>query len=94
MDREARAKHAEQLLNDPLFNEAFEAVEKACLEQWQATKTNDNESRERIWMMVKLNQRLKQHYLAIIDDGKIAAAEVAELERNSAVNRITGIFNR
>ena len=80
-DRQARAKHAQQLLDDPLFNEAFDAVEKACIEQWHATKTGDTEARERIWTMVKLNQRLKQHYLAIIDDGKMAAAEAVEIER-------------
>lgn len=92
-DRESRAIHAQQLLNDPLFQEAFDTVRAACIEQWEKTPARDVEARERIWTMVKLNERLKLHYESIINDGKMAAAEAAEIERKRLMERVRDALN-
>ena len=90
IDPIARANRAKQLLDDELFNEAFEMIAMDCLAQWKETPVRDTEARERLWMMIKLNDRLKLHYESIINDGKIASkeAEIAEIERKSKLRNI------
>jgi hypothetical protein len=79
-----RARRAEVLLSDPLIVEAFQAVEDEAMRQWRASVAKDNGDRERIWLIVKLLDRVKGHLRAVIETGKLADAQVkqfADIER-------------
>ncbi len=73
-----RGNEAERLLKEPLLCEAFEMIEAECIKQWKDAPARDTDGRERIWMMLKLLDKLKAHIVSIADTGKLASAKVAE----------------
>lgn len=76
IDREARAKDAAQLLENPLLVEAFAAIEHEAIEQWVGTGFGGAQDRERAWLFMKIVARVRGGLEAIVTDGKIAARQV------------------
>ena len=69
MDREARAKN---LLNDPLYKEAFEKLEEEINNTWYNSSVKDVESREQLWLSLRLLERLRLHLTSIFESGEMA----------------------
>lgn len=69
MDREARAKN---LLNDPLYTEAFEKLEEEINNTWYNSSVKDVESREQLWLSLRLLERLRLHLTSIVESGEMA----------------------
>jgi hypothetical protein len=77
----ARGERAQAILDDPLVVEAFAALERACIEEWRRAPARDVEGRERIWVMLKLCERLREHFASLVESGKLAADRVARIEK-------------
>lgn len=77
----SRGQRARAILDDPLVDEAFAALERECLAEWRAAPARDVEGRERLWLMLKMAERLKAQFTSLIDGGKLAGERVAELEK-------------
>lgn len=73
-----KAQRAKMLIEDPLIAEAFQTLETEILRQWREAPARDAEGREKLWMMVKLCDRIKQHFESIINSGKLAGALIEE----------------
>ena len=69
MDREARAKN---LLNDPVYKEAFEKLEEEINNTWYNSSVKDVESREQLWLSLRLLERLRLHLTSIVESGEMA----------------------
>ena len=69
MDREARARN---LLNDPLYKEAFEKLEEEINNTWYNSSVKDVESREQLWLSLRLLERLRLHLTSIVESGEMA----------------------
>jgi hypothetical protein len=69
MDREARAKN---LLNDSLYTEAFEKLEEEINNTWYNSSVKDVESREQLWLSLRLLERLRLHLTSIVESGEMA----------------------
>ena len=69
MDREARAKN---LLNDPLYKEAFEKLEEEINNTWYNSSVKDVESREQLWLSLRLLERLRLHLTSIVESAEMA----------------------
>ena len=69
MDREARAKN---LLNDPLYKEAFKKLEEEINNTWYNSSVKDVESREQLWLSLRLLERLRLHLTSIVESGEMA----------------------
>jgi|TARA_X000001382_G_scaffold25132_1_gene15716 hypothetical protein len=69
VDREARAKN---LLNDPLYTEAFEKLEEEINNTWYNSSVKDVESREQLWLSLRLLERLRLHLTSIVESGEMA----------------------
>jgi len=80
LDEEARrigrANRAEALLNDEMFQEAFEAVESVYEAAWRTSDAYDYEQRERAYVAVKLLDDLKNLLLGYVRDGEIAQKQL------------------
>ena len=74
MDREIRAK---QLIEDELFQEAFDATKEQLINEWLNTEPFDNERRESLHRSVKLVDRIYAHVTSVLETG-----QVAQLQRN------------
>ncbi len=67
-----RARRAQSLLNDPLIVEAFETLEKDLLDSWKHSGTSDKETRESLWLAMRLLDRLHIHLQSILETGQMA----------------------
>ena len=72
MSNELREEHAKRLLNDPLFVEAFELLEKNLLNSWSSSGGNEIDTREQIWLSLRLLERIRLHLTSIIETGDMA----------------------
>ena len=67
-----REQRAKRLLDDPLFVEAFEILEKELLLSWSRTNSNDVAQRESCWLATRLLERVKAHITSIVETGHMA----------------------
>ena len=68
MDREAKARN---LLNDPLYKEAFEKLEEEINNTWYNSSVKDVESREQLWLSLRLLESLSLHLTSIVESGEM-----------------------
>lgn len=73
-----RGEEARQLLEHPLLIEAFEVIEKEVTEQWQTSPARDVEGREKLWLSLKLLQRVRKQLEHVIETGQVAKATLAQ----------------
>lgn len=76
-DSEIRAKNAQQLLENPLLNEALDEIEGEALKAWKGTRLDDTANRERLWMQVKAAQRVREVLQGAVDNGRFEAGRAA-----------------
>ena len=69
MNREQRAKN---LLSDPLYKEAIDHLGEELFNMWVNSDPEDTETREQIWISLKLLERVNQHLTSIVETGKMA----------------------
>ena len=68
----SREEHAKSLLNDPLYNEAFDQLGESIFNTWANSSVNDVESREQCWLSLRLLERIRLHLTSIIETGEMA----------------------
>lgn len=82
MTREQESRRGEQarrLLEDPLLQEAFAAVESAVRDAWAATTDDATGERERLWLMLKLLGRVHARLSEVLETGKLADRQIATI---------------
>lgn len=89
IDRAARAK---ALLDNDLFQEAFQKTRDLYIETLLAAPEGDERGRERLWLMIKLLERVKAHFGTIMADGELARAELKRLTEADEQKRFTDRF--
>jgi len=67
-----REEQAKRLLNDPMYNEAFDSLGESIFNTWAQTSVNDVESREQCWLSLRLLERIRLHLTSIVDTGDMA----------------------
>ena len=73
-----RGEHAASLLNDELLSEAFAYVAQELTEQWQNSPARDQSGREKLWLSLKLLQKVHGHLSSVLETGKFAKATLAQ----------------
>ncbi len=79
---ESRATRAGQLLNDPLFQEAFSLIEREIIDQWEACPVRDVEGREILWRYYKTANKFRGVLQGALESGKVAAFREQSLVRS------------
>ncbi len=74
-----KSVEAQALLDNALFNEALASIKAELIAAWEATPARDTEGRERCWTAVQQLGRLKGYFEAILNDGKLASAQLKQL---------------
>ena len=72
MDNELREHRAKSLLDNPLFQEAFDVLKEDLMNRWQHSGSTDLEARESIWLAMRLLDRVHGHINSIIETGHMA----------------------
>lgn len=78
----ARGAKAKQLLDDPLFNEAFELVGKAIHEKWEHAPLSDKDGAHELKLMLKLLADVRANIELALSDGQMAADKLKHLKRD------------
>ena len=66
-----RASKAEALLKNELLQEGFDYLETQFIEAWRNSEVTDNESRERLYQLLKNLEALKGYFNTV--DGECTA---------------------
>ena len=69
MNEEERIGRAKSLLNDDLFNEAFDVLRKDLMNRWESSGSPEVEARESIWLAMRLLDRIHAHISSIVETG-------------------------
>jgi len=72
MNNEERELRAKNLLQNELFNEAFEVLKKELLSQWEQSGSQHIDQRESIWLAIRLLEKIKGHITSIVETGHMA----------------------
>ncbi len=67
-----RARHANNLLQNDLFKEAFEVLREDLMNRWSHSGSTESEARESIWLAMRLLDRLEGHFKSIVETGQMA----------------------
>lgn len=75
----ARARKAESLLNDDMLAECFKTLEETYTYAWRNTTIEDVGAREKLFLAINVVGKVRDHLQAVVNDGKLAAAQLKEL---------------
>lgn len=71
MDQDQRSSAAARILDDKVFIEAWGLIRKEILIGWEHSSDQDIQTREELWLSLKLLSRLKSHFESIVTTGKM-----------------------
>lgn len=72
----SKGARAKALLNDDIISGALKTLEQSYIDAWLATHPRDQDARERLWTAVQVTRKFRDHLSIVVDDGKIAQAEI------------------
>ena len=72
MTDKRREEHAQRLLNDKLFDEAFETLKKDLMDRWNNSGSNESETRESIWLAIRLLEKVRGLIESIVETGRMS----------------------
>lgn len=83
-DAQRRARLAQEILDNEVWQSAFKDLRNALVDKWEATSNSTD--RDELWRYYKLCDKLQQVFLSAIKDGENAAFSLKQLqERKSFV---------
>ena len=72
MSTNLREEHANRILTDPLYQEAFNVIKQDLMNRWEHSGSTELEARESIWLAMRLLDRIRSHLHSIIETGEMA----------------------
>ena len=72
MSTELREEHANRILTDPLYQEAFDIIKQDLMNRWEHSGSTELEARESIWLAMRLLDRIRGHISSIVETGHMA----------------------
>lgn len=85
---------AAQVLESPAFQKAFASLEQELLQSWQMTGVKAQEDRERLYLMIKLLQKVKTNLESLMATGVMQKRRLMELEKEKSLLSSTRDFLR
>ena len=88
----AKASRAQDLLDNELLSEAFTDLEDNYTAAWRATGIDDVGAREKLFLAINIVGKVRDHLTAIVNNGKLAQAELKELAQVAERRKRFGIL--
>ncbi|MDI9350308.1 MAG: hypothetical protein QM537_09950 [Candidatus Symbiobacter sp.] len=70
-----RAERAQAILDDPMVQAAFRALERDCLDRWRHSPAHDREGRERLYQLLGLIDQLRQDFTSLVLSGRMSQVQ-------------------
>lgn len=74
-------EQSKQVLENPAFAKAFDDIKTEYTQAWMNSPARDAEGREKLYLMVKLAEKLQATLILSMEDGKMARVQM-EYERD------------
>ena len=71
MDNELREHRAKALIDNPLFQEAFDVLKEDLMNRWDNSGSSELEARESIWLAMRLLDKIYNHVESIVETGRM-----------------------
>jgi hypothetical protein len=78
-DEMNRGEQARRIVEDPLFAEAFERIERECFEAWKGSGWKDGDRREALYRQLKALGEVRTRLVAVMEGGKVARSLTQKL---------------
>ena len=88
----AKARRAQDLIDDELLGEAFRTLEDNYASAWRATLIDDVVGREKLFLAINIVGKVRDHLTAVVANGKLAQAELKELALTAERRKRFGIL--
>jgi len=88
----AKARRAQDLIDDELLGEAFRTLEDNYASAWRATLIDDVAGREKLFLAINIVGKVRDHLTAVVANGKLAQAELKELAQTAERRKRFGIL--
>lgn len=76
-----RARLAEQVLNNPLYREAFDLIRANLIDKFEKTKFDQKEERDEIWRKMQIVNSMQEHFQYVMENGKMAEETLSFLDK-------------
>lgn len=86
-----KAVRAQNLLDNELLAEAFAALETSYTAAWRNTTIEDISAREKLFLAINIVGKVRDHLTAVVNNGKLAAAELKQLAETAERKKRFGI---
>ncbi len=86
-----KAVRAQRLLEDELLTEAFKGLEDSYTAAWRATTVDQIDAREKLFLAINIVGKVRDHLTGIVNNGKLAAAELKQLADTAERKKRFGI---
>ena len=80
----ALSREAKGLLENGLLNQTLDHLERAYLDAWRDTSPDQVRQREQLWMAVNVVGKFKEHLGIVVQNGKLAQAEIDAMNKAAA----------
>lgn len=87
----SRAARAQSLIDSEILQEAFKALEDGYTLAWRSTSIDQVPAREKLFLAINIVGKVKDHLTAVINNGKLAAAEVRQINETAERKKRFGI---
>lgn len=92
LEAQSRAARAQQLMEDELVVEAFNGLEEAYTLAWRQSSIEDVSAREKLFLAINIVGKVRNHLTAIVNNGKLAQAELKQLAETAERRRLFGLI--
>jgi|TARA_R100000541_G_scaffold8576_2_gene16147 hypothetical protein len=77
-----QSNKAKQLLENDLLKDAFIKLKTLYTESLFNTGANESETREKLWLAYQVVGKVEQHFIEIVETGKLASKQLEDLRNN------------
>lgn len=75
----SRAARVKAFVEDELFQQAFNQIEKQYLEEWMDSPARDTEGREKLWWALKILKKVRSDIEKHVETGGLAKTQLERL---------------
>lgn len=73
-----RGQQADDVLNNPIYQEAFVMIRARLVEEFSKTKFKQADERDEIWRKMQTVDWVEQHFKNVMQSGRVAKATIAQ----------------
>lgn len=93
MDDKVRAQYAAQILDNPVFKSAIEAIRNETIQAWADCPARDLEGKEHLWKLHRVNEKFLNIFKGYVEAGKLSVKQ-EQSTLQTVQDNVTKFFRR